>query len=129
MEYHGKIGNIIGRIQHISLMTIIDICCTACRLANQTVVPNIPGFQGIKRCIQYLASNPYTPIFYHSNYYDWSNVIRLTWSGNHFEDYTTNIWLEFHNYAYRAIIINRRLSVSGIIYNLLVVAVFCKVNI
>ena len=90
MGYHGKFGNTIGRIQQIDLMSIIDICCTACRLANQTVAPNLSGFQGIKQCIQYLASNPNTPIFYHSNYYDGSNIIRLTWSGNKFEEHTTH---------------------------------------
>ena len=110
-------------------MSIIDTCCTSCCLANKNVAPNIPGFQGIKQYIQYLDINPYTPIFYPSNYYDESNVIRLTLSGNKSEDYTTHNCLEFHNYAYHAIIINRRQSVSGIIYNLLGVAVFWKVNI
>ena len=129
MGHHGKFGNTIGRIQHIDLMSKIEIYCTACCLANQNVAPNLPGFQGIKRCIQYLASNPYTPIFYPSNYYDGSNVIRLTWSGNQFEDYTTHNCLEFHNYAYHAIIINRRRLVSGIIHNILGVAVCWKVHI
>ena len=110
-------------------MSRIDICCTSCYLENQTVAPNIPGIQGIKQCIQYLASNSYTPIFYPSNYYDGSNVIRLTLSGNKFEDYTTHNCLEFHNYAYHAITIKRRRSVSGIIHNLLGIAVCWKVNI
>ena len=38
-------------------------------LANQTVAPAQPGFQGIKRCVQYLASHRHKPIFYPSNYY------------------------------------------------------------
>ena len=32
MEYNGKFGHTIGRIQHISLMIIIDICYTAFHL-------------------------------------------------------------------------------------------------
>ena len=86
-------------------------------------------FQGLKRFIQYLASNPYTPIFYPSNYRDGSNVIRLTWSGNQFEDYTTHNCLEFHNYAYHAIIINRRRLAPGIIHNFLGVDVCWKLHI
>ena len=58
-EYHGKFGHNIGRIQHIALMSIIDTFCTACRLATQNVAPNLPGFQGIKRCVQYLDSHPH----------------------------------------------------------------------
>ena len=76
---------------------------------------NITGFQGITLCIQYLDSNPHKPIFYPYNYYDGSNVIRLTWSGNQVEDYTTHNCLECHKDEDHAIIINRRRSVSGII--------------
>ena len=67
MEYHGKFRHTLGRIQHIALMSSIDLCCAACRLATQTVAPTLPGFQGIKRCVQYLASQPHKPIFYPSN--------------------------------------------------------------
>ena len=82
MDHHGKFGHTLGRIQHISLMSRIDICYSTCHIATQTVAPGIPGFQGIKWCVQYLASHPHKPIFYLSNYYYGSNIIRLTWSGN-----------------------------------------------
>ena len=82
MEYHGKFGHTLGRIQKIALMSRIDLCYANCRLSTQTVAPNLPGFQGIKRCVQYLASHPHKPIFHPYNYYDGSNIIRLTWSGN-----------------------------------------------
>ena len=61
-------------------MSRIDLCYAICRLATQAVAPNLPGFQGIKRCVKYMASQPHKPIFYPYNYYDGSNVIRLTWS-------------------------------------------------
>ena len=63
MDYHGKFGHNLGRIHHIALMSRTDICYTFCHMVTQTVVPNLPGFQGIKRCIQYLASQPHKPIF------------------------------------------------------------------
>ena len=93
MEYHGKIGHTLERIQHISLMIIIDIFYTTCRLANQTVAPTFLGLQGIKRCVQYLASIPHKPIFYPYNSYDGSNFVRLTWSGDQVEDYKTQNFL------------------------------------
>ena len=80
MEYHIKFVHTLGRIQHIAPMSIIDLCCTTCHLATQTVAPNLPGFQGIKRCVQYLASHPHKPIFCPADSYYGSNVIRLTWS-------------------------------------------------
>ena len=64
------------------------------RLETQTVAPTLPGFQELKRCLKYLYMNPHKPIFYPFNYYDGSNVIRLTWSGNQCEDYTTHNFLE-----------------------------------
>ena len=88
MEYHGNFGHTLGRIQHIALMSRIDSCYVTCCLATQNVAPTLPGFQGIKRCVQYLAIHPYKPIFYPSNYYDGPNVIRLTWSENKVEDQT-----------------------------------------
>ena len=90
------------------------------------MAPTLPGFQGIKICIQYLASHPHKPIFYPSNFYYGSNVVRFTWSGNQVDDYTTQIFLEFHQDADHAIIINRKRSVSGLIHNLLDVAVYWK---
>ena len=85
IKYRVKFGHTIGRIQHISLMSIIYICYTAWHLSTQTVAPTLPGFQCIKRCIKYLASHPHKPIFYPSGSYDGSNVIRLTCSGNQVE--------------------------------------------
>ena len=67
----------------------IDICYTSYRLENQTVAPTLPGFQGIKLCIQYVVSHPHKPIFHHYNYYDSSNDVIITWSGNHVDDYKT----------------------------------------
>ena len=119
MEYHGKFGHTLGRIQHIALISIIYIFYATCRLATQNLAPSLPGFQGIKRCVQYLDSHPHKPIFYHFNHYIRSNTIRLTWSGNQVEDYTTQNCLEFHQDAYHAIIINIRRSVSGIIHTLI----------
>ena len=88
MEYHGKFGHTLGRIQNIALMSRIDLCHATCRLETQTVLPTLPGVQGIKRCVQYMASHPHKSVFYPSNYYDGSNVIRLTWSGNKVQDHT-----------------------------------------
>ena len=67
-------------------MSRIDICYTKFNLATQTVAPTLPGFHIIKRCVQYLDSHPHKPIFYPYNYYDVSNFIRLTWSGNKFDE-------------------------------------------
>ena len=119
MEYNGKFGHTLGRIQHIAIMIRIDICYVTCSLSTQTVAPNVPGFHGIKRCVQYLDSNPHKHIFYPYNYYDGSNVIRLTWSGNQVEDYTIHNCLECHQYADHAIILNIIRSASGILYNML----------
>ena len=48
MEYPGKFGNILGCMQHIFIMSIIEICCTSLILVTTNVAPNIPCFQGIK---------------------------------------------------------------------------------
>ena len=48
MEYHGKFGPTIGQLQHISLISIIDIGYTSYHMATQTVAPTLSGFQGIK---------------------------------------------------------------------------------
>ena len=123
MEYNEKFGHTIERIQHIDIMCRIKTCYTTCHLATQTVVSTLTGFQGIKCCAQYMASNPHKNIFYLSNYYDGSNFIRITWSGNKFEDYTTHSCLEQNQYADSARIINRRRLVSGILHPLLDVTV------
>ena len=77
MEYHGKFGHTLGRIQHIALMSRIDLFYTNCCLTTQTVSPTLSGFQGIKRCVQYLASHPHKPIFYPSNSYYESYLTHL----------------------------------------------------
>ena len=92
-------------------------------METQTVAPTIPGFQGIKCCIKYLSSHPQKPIFYPSNSYGGSNIIRLTWSVNQLEYYTTHSCLECHQDSDHARTINRRRSVSGIIHAILDVAV------
>ena len=89
MEYHGKFGHYLGRIYNISPMDIIGIFYTAYRLVTQNLETTLPGFQIIKRCIQYLDSHPHKTIFYPSNYYDGSNVIILTWNGDQVEYHTT----------------------------------------
>ena len=78
MEYHEKFGHTLGSTQNIALMSRIDLCYATCFLATQTVAPTLPGFQGIKRCVQYLGSRPHKTIFYPYNSYNGSNVIRLT---------------------------------------------------
>ena len=123
MEYHGKFGHKLGRIQHIALINIIDLCYETCLLDTHTVIPTLPGFQGIKRYVQYMASHPHRPIFYPSNYYDGSNFIRLTWSGNQVEYHTSQNCLECHQYVDHAIILKRRRSFLGIIHILLGVSV------
>ena len=63
MEYHGKFGHTIGLIQHIYIMNRIEICYTALHLGEKIVAPNLTGLQGLKICIQYLASHPHRSIF------------------------------------------------------------------
>ena len=108
MEHYGKFGHNIGRIQYISSMIRIELSCAKFRLDTQTVAPTLPGFQGIKHCVKYLASHSHKPIFYSSNSYDGSNFIRLTLNSNEVEDYTTHNCLECHQDADHARIINRR---------------------
>ena len=62
-EYHGKFGHNHVPIQNIAIMSRIDIFYTAWRLGTQTVASILPGFQCLKRCIQYLVSHPHKPIF------------------------------------------------------------------
>ena len=120
MQYHGKFVHTLVSIKQIALMIIIELCYETCTLASQTVAPNLPGFQGIKRCVQYMDSHLHKLIFYPSNSYDRSNIISITWSGNRVEDHTTHNCLECHQDADHDIIINRRRSVSVIIHTLLV---------
>ena len=105
-------------------MSRIEICYTAYHMLTQTVSPTLPGFQGIKCCIRYMASNHHETIFCPSTYYDVSNAIRLTWSGDQVEYYTTHNFPECHKDAYRARILNRIRLVSGVIHTLLGISVF-----
>ena len=89
MEYNGKFGHTLGRIQHISLMSIMYIYYATYHLTTQTVSPTLPGFQCTKWCVQYLSSQPHKHIFYPSKYYDRLNVIGIICSGNRDEDHTT----------------------------------------
>ena len=85
MEYNKKFGHTLRRIKHIALLSSVGICYTNCHTITQTMAPTLPGFQGIKICVKYMASHLHKPIFYPSSYYDGSNFIRLTWTGNQFE--------------------------------------------
>ena len=96
MEYNAKFGHTLGWIQNIAPKDRIEFFYIDYHLATQIVAHTLPGFKGLKRCIKYLASNPHKPTFYPYNSYDGSNFIRLTWSGNKFEYYTTNHCLECH---------------------------------
>ena len=129
MDFHGEFGHTLGRIQRIALMNRTEICYDTCRLDTQTVATNLPGFQCIKRCVQYLDSQPHKPIFYTFNSSDGSNSIRLTWSGNRVEDHTTHNCLGCNQDADHAIIFNRRWSVSYIIHTLLGVDFCWKLQI
>ena len=110
-------------------MSRIELFNATCSLATQTVAPTLPGFQGIKHCVQYLASHPHITICHPYNSYDGSDVIILTWSRNQYEDHTTRNCLECNHDAYHAIILNKRRSVLGIIHTLLGVAVCWKLQI
>ena len=70
-------------------MSRVEIFYATCCLETQTVSPTLPGFQGIKRRVQYLASHPYKTICYPFNYYNGSNVIIITCSVDQFEYHTT----------------------------------------
>ena len=70
MEYHGKFGHALGRIKHIALMSRIEFFYATCHLSTQTVANTLPGSQGTKCCVKFMASHPHKPIFYPSNSYD-----------------------------------------------------------
>ena len=127
LEYNRKFGHTLGRIQNNYLISRIGIFYSACSLATQNVAPTLPGFQGIKLCVQYLDIHRHKPMFYSSNTYYGSNAIRLTWSGNQVEYHTTHNFLECHQDAVHARTLNIIQSVSDIIHTLLGVAVCCKV--
>ena len=93
------------------------------------MVPALPGFQFIKRCIQYLDCRPHNHIFCLFNSYDGSNVIRLAWSGNQAEYYTVHTFIETFKDADHARIITRIWSVLGINKNILGFALFWKIHI
>ena len=59
MEYHGNFGHNLGSIQHIALMSRIEICYATCHLVTHTVAPTLPGFQDIKHCVQYMDIHPH----------------------------------------------------------------------
>ena len=110
-------------------MIRIDICYIACRMGTQTLAPNIPGFQVLKRCIQYMDSHPHKHIFNPSGSNYELNTIRLTSSGNQVEGYTIHNFLEFYQYADHDIIISIRRLVSGIVHTLTEVTFCWKVYI
>ena len=107
IEYHGKFGHTLRWIWNIDIMRRIDICYTSCLMSTQTAAPTLPDSQGLECCIKYMDSYPHKLIFYPSNYYNGSNVIRLTWIWNKVGDYITNNFLECHKYVDCALIVNR----------------------
>ena len=129
MEYHGKVVHTIELIQHIAIMSRIEICYSAWRPGTQTAAPTLPGFQGLKRCIPYIASHYHKLIFYPFNYYDGSYVTMLIYSWTQAEDYNNHNCIEFHQYADHSIILNIRPSVLGIIHTVLGVSSWYKVHI
>ena len=58
MECHGKFVQNLGLIQHIYIISRIEICYTCCILLTLTVAPTLPGFLGLNRCIKYIANHP-----------------------------------------------------------------------
>ena len=130
MEYNGKFGHNIERVHHIALMSIIGICYTTFHLETQNLAPTLPGLQGTKHCIQYLASHWHKPIFYPYNCCDGSNVIRLIWSGNQVQDYTTQICLECHQDSDHSRILTKdgRIQVLFILFLVLMSDVKYKFN-
>ena len=129
MENYDNFKHYIGWIQHIAIISIIEIFYIDSCLGTQTITTNLPGFLCFKLCIHYLDSHPHKHIFYPYYYYDISNIIRLAWNGNQVEDCTTQNCLECHQEADHAIIINTRQSLSVIIYSLSGVAVYWKLLI
>ena len=72
----------------------IDIYYVTYHLSPQNVVPTLPGYKVIKSCDKYKYSHTNKPIFYPFNYYDRSNIIRITSIGNQIVDYNTKLFLE-----------------------------------
>ena len=44
-------------------MSRIENFYTACHRVTKNLTPTLPGFQGLKRCIQHMASHPHKHIF------------------------------------------------------------------
>ena len=63
MGYHDYFQHTLGWIYKNFYLDKIEICYTACHMINRSVSPTIPGFQGLKRCIQHMTSHPNKPIF------------------------------------------------------------------
>ena len=57
MEYHVKFGHNIALIQNIAIVITIDIYYTDYSIGTKKLAPNLPGFQYLKICIQYMASH------------------------------------------------------------------------
>ena len=51
-------------------MSKIKIRYATCCIVTQTVTPNLPSFQGIKRCVQYLDCHPQHPLGFSVNHTD-----------------------------------------------------------
>ena len=101
----------------------------ACWPGTKTMAPTLPGFKGLKKCIQFIDTHPRNPILHPSNYYFWSNIIRLTWIGCQVEDYITHNCFECSQNADDAITIYRRRYVYIIIHIYIGVSIFRKVHI
>ena len=111
MEQHGKFGHNLGQIHKTAIMIRVEICYTACNLGNHMWCLLFLYINISKDVLNSLIVTP-TNLFYPFNSYGGSNVIRLTWSVNQVEDYTTQNCLECHQYADHARTINRRRLVS-----------------
>ena len=95
-EYHGKFYHTIGHIQHNNIMTRIENGYLTCQKATKSVPPTLFGFQGIKRCIHFIADHTNKNIFYTCNDHYGYNVIRLTLSVYQAEEQITNNLSECH---------------------------------
>ena len=87
LYYHGSFGQTLRWIQKIDFMSRIEIFYIACWLGKKNVAPTLPVFQCIKRCVQFFATHAHNPIFYPSNYYGVSNLMRINWGSDQVEEY------------------------------------------
>ena len=62
MEYHGKFGHTLVRIQHISLVSRIELCYATCRLANPfyTGAPTV-HWEDNTSCVSIVEAKRVTP--------------------------------------------------------------------